>query len=95
MFGYRNDGKKVTGMNIIDKAEPFFMPQRIDAVNYTAIKIVCDPMDDFIARKRKEGEHYNYMYIQVPPIRFHLLFLQHNMKTSFQSHRQILLSDCF
>lgn len=63
MFGYRNDGKKVKGMNIIDKAEPFFMPQRIDAVNYTAIKIVCDPMDDFIARKRKEGEHYNYMYI--------------------------------
>ena len=23
MFGFRNDGKKVKGMNIIDKAEPF------------------------------------------------------------------------
>lgn len=63
MFGFRNDGKKVKGMNIIDKAEPFFMPQRIDAVNYTPIKILCDPMDEFIARKRKEGEHYSYMYI--------------------------------
>lgn len=63
MFGLRSDGKKVKGMNIIDKAEPFFMPQRIDAVNYTPIQILCDPMDEFIARKRKEGEHYNYMYL--------------------------------
>lgn len=63
MFGLRSDGKKVKGMNIIDKAEPFFMPQRIDAVNYTPIQILCDPMDEFIARKRREGEHYNYMYL--------------------------------
>ena len=68
MFGFRNDGKKVKGMSIIDKAEPFFMPQRIDAVNYTPIKLVCDPMDDFIAKKRKEGENYNYMYILMATI---------------------------
>ena len=68
MFGFRNDGKKVKGMNIIDKAEPFFMPQRIDAVNYTPIKVVCDPMDEFISRKRKEGEHYSYMYLLMATI---------------------------
>ena len=65
MFGFRKDGKKVKGMNIIDKAEPFFMPQRIDAVNYITVKVPCDPMDDFIARERKNGNKYTYMHIML------------------------------
>ncbi len=63
MFGYRCDGKKVKGMNIIDKAEPFFMPQRIDAVNYVTVKVPCDKLDEFIARERRNGNSYNYMHI--------------------------------
>lgn len=63
MFGHRSDGKKVKGMNIIEKAEPFFMPQRIDAVNYITAKIPCSPMDEFIARERKKGTSYTYMHI--------------------------------
>ena len=63
MFGHRSDGKKVKGMGIIDKAEPFFMPQRIDAVNYTTVKIKCDTIDEFIARERKNGISYSYMHI--------------------------------
>ena len=55
MFGFRSDGKKVKGMNIIDKAEPFFMPQRIDAVNYVTVKIPCVSLDEFISRERKTG----------------------------------------
>lgn len=63
MFGFRSDGKKVKGMNIIEKAEPFFMPQRIDAVNYYTAKIPCQPMDEFIARERKNGNTYTYMHL--------------------------------
>lgn len=63
MFGHRSDGKKVKGMNIIDKAEPFFMPQRIDAVNYTTIKIPCQKLDEFILRERRNGNHYTYMHL--------------------------------
>jgi len=65
MFGYRSDGKKVKGMQIIDKAEPFFMPQRIDAVNYTTVKVKCDTIDEFIARERKNGVSYSYMHIVI------------------------------
>lgn len=63
MFGLRSDGKKVKGMNIIDKAGPFFMNQRIDAVNYYKAQIPCAPMDDFIARERRNGNHYTYMHL--------------------------------
>lgn len=63
MFGHRSDGKKVKGMNIIDKAGPFFMNQRIDAVNYIKVQIPCGPMDEFIARERRNGNHYTYMHL--------------------------------
>lgn len=65
MFGHRSDGKKVKHMNIIDKAEPFFMPQRIDAVNYTTIKVPCEKLDEFIARERRGGTSYSYMHIVI------------------------------
>ena len=53
MFGHRSDGKKVKGMEIIEKAGPFFMPQRIDAVNLFDMKVPCGPLDEFIAKERK------------------------------------------
>ena len=65
MFGHRSDGKKVKHMNIIDKAEPFFMPQRIDAVNYTTIKVPCEKLDEFIARECRGGTSYSYMHIVI------------------------------
>lgn len=63
MFGLRSDGKKVKDMNIIDKAGPFFMPQRIDAVNLIKIKIPCSPLDEFITKERRAGVSYSYMHI--------------------------------
>ncbi len=68
MFGHRSDGKKVKGLNIIDKAEPFFMPQRIDAVNYTTVKVPCVPLDEFIARERRNGVSYSYMHLVIATI---------------------------
>ncbi len=61
MFGHRYDGKKVKGMNVIDKAGPFFMPQRIDAVNYINVKIPCANIDKFLADERRNGTHFTYM----------------------------------
>lgn len=63
MFGHRSDGKKVKGMNIIEKAGPFFMNQRIDAVNYYKAQIPCEAMDEFIAKERRNGNHYTYMHL--------------------------------
>ena len=63
MFGHRSDGKKVKGLDIIEKAGPFFMNQRIDAVNYITVKVPCSPMDEFIARERRNGNHYTYTHL--------------------------------
>ena len=63
MFGFRSDGKKVKGLDIIAKAEPFFMPQRIDAVNYITVKVPCSAMDEFIAKERKNGNNYTYTHL--------------------------------
>lgn len=68
MFGFRADGKKVKGLDIISKAEPFFMPMRIDAVNYIKAEVPCAPLDDFIARERKNGNNYTYMHITMATI---------------------------
>lgn len=65
MFGHRYDGKKVKNMNIIDKAGPFFMPQRIDAVNYINVKVPCATLDKFIADERKEGNRLTYMDVVI------------------------------
>lgn len=63
MFGFRSDGKKVKGLDIIAKAEPFFMPQRIDAVNYITVKVPCNAIDEFIAKERKNGNNYTYTHL--------------------------------
>ena len=63
MFGFRSDGKKVKGLDIIAKAEPFFMNQRIDAVNYITVKVPCAAMDEFIAKERKNGNNYTYTHL--------------------------------
>ncbi len=63
MFGHRSDGKKVKNMNIIEKAGPFFMPQRIDAVNLIKVQVPCAPLDEFIAKERRNGKHYTYTHI--------------------------------
>lgn len=68
MFGHRVDGKRVKGMGIIEKAEPFFMPMRIDAVNYIKAEVPCTPLDEFIAREKKNGISYSYMHLAIATI---------------------------
>lgn len=68
MFGRRKDGKRVKNLNIIDKAEPFFMPMRIDAVNYANVKVVCDGMDKFVTEQNKKDNNIGYMHIVIASI---------------------------
>lgn len=64
MFGRRADGKRVKNMGLIDRAMPYFMPTRIDAVQLYTQPINCAPIDEFILKERKEsGIHYNYTEI--------------------------------
>ena len=55
MFGRRSDGKKVKDLQIIDKAISYFMPMRIDAVQYTTIPFNCAGMDKFILEEKKKS----------------------------------------
>lgn len=69
MFGRRSDGKKVKDLQIIDKAISYFMPMRIDAVQYTTIPFNCAGMDKFIIEeKKRSGVHYSYTEIIIAAI---------------------------
>ncbi len=68
MFGHRCDGKKVKIDNIIDKAGPFFMPMRIDAVNYVTVKVPCSGLDEFIVKERRAGNQFTYMHVVMAAI---------------------------
>lgn len=60
----RSDGKKVKDLQIIEKATPYFMPQRIDAVNMFTQNIRCEGIDKFIIKQKNEtGVHYSYTEI--------------------------------
>lgn len=62
----RSDGKKVKDLQIIEKAMPYFMPQRIDAVNMFTQPIRCETIDNFILdEKKNSGVHYNYTEILI------------------------------
>ncbi len=66
MFGKRYDGVKVKDIDIIEKAGPYFMPQRNDATNYYAREIDCAPVDDFVKEQKKiNGEFYSYTEILI------------------------------
>lgn len=66
MFGKRADGVKVKDLEIIEKATAYFMPQRIDAVNYYNQPISCEKLDQFILEeKKRSGVHYTYTEILI------------------------------
>lgn len=66
MFGHRSDGKRVKGIGVIDKAMPFFMPQRIDAVNLFEHSVSAENLDKFILKERQENKiHYTYTEVLI------------------------------
>ncbi|MDR2867274.1 MAG: hypothetical protein LBV55_01240 [Acholeplasmatales bacterium] len=63
MFGKRNDGKEVKGLDGITRLMPMFVPTRTGATNHYMFRIEAKYFDDFIQRKKLEGLNYSYMDI--------------------------------
>ncbi len=63
MFGLRSDGKKVKDANAVDRVQAFFVQKRSESINYLTLKLPCEPLDDFIAKQRKDGNKYSYMHL--------------------------------
>ena len=68
MFGRRSDGTPLKGLGIIEKAGPYFMSARNDAMNMATHPLRCEPMDKWIAEQRKLGKNYSYMDIVLASI---------------------------
>lgn len=65
MFGRRADGKKVKELGIIEKATAYFMPMRIDGVNFYQQGVDVSKIDQFILDEKKNGTHYTYTEIMM------------------------------
>lgn len=63
MFGLRADGKRVKGIDPIQKIIPHIMKYRYDAQNMTRYSCRCEPLDDFIRSENEKGFKFNYMHI--------------------------------
>lgn len=63
MFGLRADGKRVKGIDPIQKIVPHIMKYRYDAQNMTRYSCRCEPLDSFIKSESEKGFKFNYMHI--------------------------------
>ena len=68
MFGFRADGKRVKGLDPIQKIMPHIMAHRHDSQNLTSYDLACEPFDNFIKEEREKGERFNYMHIMIAGI---------------------------
>ena len=68
MFGFRADGKKVKGLDPIQKIMPHIMSARHDSQNLTSYDLACEPFDEFIKSEREKGQSVNYMHIMIAGI---------------------------
>lgn len=66
MFGRRSDGVKVKNLDVIEKAGPYFMPQRIDAVNLFTQPFDFGVVEKWIKEeKERSGVHYSITEILI------------------------------
>lgn len=65
MFGFRADGKKLKGLDPIQKIMPHIMSSRHDSQNLCRYDTRCEPFDKFIREQRELGHHFNYMHIVI------------------------------
>ena len=68
MFGFRNDGKRLKGIDPIQKIIPHIMSKRHDSQNSTRYEVRCESFDEFIRNERKNGNNFNYMHIIIASI---------------------------
>ena len=58
MFGFRADGKRVKGLDPIQKIMPHIMKARHDSQNLFKYPCRCEPLDAFIASQKELGVPY-------------------------------------
>ena len=65
MFGLRPDGKRLKGIDPIQKIVPHIMNHRYDAQNMNHYDCRCEPIDDFIKEEQEKGVSFRYMHIMM------------------------------
>lgn len=65
MFGFRADGKKLKGLDPIQKIMPHIMSARHDSQNLCRYDTRCEAFDKFIKEQRELGHHFNYMHLVI------------------------------
>lgn len=65
MFGFRADGKRLKGIDPIQKIIPHIMKNRYDAQNMSHYDCCCEPLDEFIKAEREKGFNFKYMHILI------------------------------
>ena len=68
MFGFRSDGKKLKGIDPVQKIIPHIMSKRHDSQNSTRYEVRCEPLDAFIRSERQNGNNFNYMHIIIAAV---------------------------
>ena len=87
MFGRRYDGVKVKNLSAIEKAGPFFMPDRVGASQLITQTVPCEAIDNFIRQQRALGKDYTYTHIVIASI-VRLFYLRPKMNR-FIIHEEI------
>ncbi|MDD3477889.1 MAG: hypothetical protein PHP32_03355 [Candidatus Izemoplasmatales bacterium] len=66
MFGLRSDGKRIKTIDPLMKIVPHIMPERNDSMVMSKYEIHCQPLDEYIFKKRKENNlRFTYMHILI------------------------------
>ena len=68
MFGFRPDGKKLKGIDPIQKIMPHIMCERSDSQNMCKYEVDCGPLDAFIKQQRTLGLNINYMHLVIASV---------------------------
>ena len=68
MFGFRPDGKKIKGIDPIQKIMPHLMSTRNDSENLCKYEVDCATLDTFIKEQRALGLNVNYMHLVIASV---------------------------
>ena len=68
MFSKRPDGRVIKTIDPINKIMPYIMKSRNDSMNMYEDTFACEPMDEYIKAKAKEGIKLSYMHILIAAI---------------------------
>lgn len=63
MFGLRADGKRLKGLDPVQKIMPHIMSSRHDSQNLAKYEVRCEKLDEFIKEQREKGVSFNYMHL--------------------------------